>query len=250
MKTKIKVNSLTKLTEGQVHEICKKLENGLGATEIAQKMGDLSLKLIIQQIKCRNIRKRISKDYDFSVKKIRERLNVQQVHEICKMLENGFSPTETAKNMGDLSLVSIIKNIKCRNIWKRISENYNFSVKKNKKLSEKKVKKICELLEQGLGSTEIAKRFGEIKLINNIRQIKSRNSWVNISKNYKFSVKKIKKQKERLSEDRVKEICILLEQGFGQTGIARRFGDLTLVDVVRNIKRRQSWKHISKNYNF
>ena len=78
--------------------------------------------------------------------------------------------------------------------------------------------------------------------------------WVSRSDNLKHAYKqKLRSAKGENnsrcihSERTVKEICSLLQQGLSSSDIRDKGYNYNL---VRNIKKRQNWKHISKNYIF
>lgn len=181
-------NVKAKLTDDQVHEICRLFGKGIGATEIARMMGKPSLKTIIQHIKNRQSWCHISKDYKFSTDEfLKPRLTENQVHEVCKKIEKGMGAAEIAKSLGDSTLRKSIQQIKSSNYWADISKLYDFSkAKRNNKLTDTQVHKICDLLETGMGVMEIAKNFGNSALKQVIQAIKDKRSWKKVSKNYNF----------------------------------------------------------------
>lgn len=177
-----------RLNEKQVYKICKLLEQGIGSTDIAKGLGDVSLKESIQFIKSRTSWGHISKDYIFpTLISYKIRLNEDQVHEVCKKLEKGMGAAEIAKSLGDSTLREAIQQIKGRYYWKNISKLYNIpKVKRNKRLTDIQVHKICSLFEKGLGAAKIAEFFRDRTLIPVIQAIKCRRSWLDISCNYNF----------------------------------------------------------------
>lgn len=96
----------------------------------------------------------------------------------------------------------LIKRIKQGRAYKHISKNYNIDTrnlsklglyKSNQKYSEDVVCEICDLISKGYKHGEILKHFNKQDdktfsfLINRIR---SRKSWIDISKNYRWSYQK------------------------------------------------------------
>lgn len=78
--------------------------------------------------------------------------------------------------------------------------------------------------------------------------------WVSRSENlkhaYKQELRSAKGENNSrclTSEQTVKEICTLLQQGFSSSQIRDKGYKYNL---VRSIKRKQTWKHISKDYTF
>lgn len=75
------------------------------------------------------------------------------VHDICKRLESG----ESVKSVSDCLGVNVktISNINIGNKWKHISEMYNLSPKRQPRITEEDLVKLCELFVDG-GSIEDA----------------------------------------------------------------------------------------------
>lgn len=105
--------------------------------------------------------------------------------------------------------------------------------------SEETIRKICELLEEGVSVTKIPKIVGVNK--NLPVKIKSREVWVEISKEYN-----IPEVKPKMSLDVVIKVCELLQAGLLVTEIER---NLNLGrGVVSHIKRRKTFTDVSKDY--
>ena len=148
-------NPNNKLTEEQIHEICKLIETGeYFDTEIA-KMYNVSY-TNISDIHNGNIWSDIGKQYDLSAKKPLN-LTEEQVHEICKLLEEQrYFSTEIAKMFGTThgNIIAIRKG----KVWKHISSQYNIiDEKAPRKFTKEQIHDICKLLEAGeLTDKEIA----------------------------------------------------------------------------------------------
>ena len=97
--------------------------------------------------------------------------------------------------------------------------------------------------------------------VNHIDGIKTNNiitnlEWVTRSENmihaYSIGLKKPGEEVHFsiITEDTVREICKLLEQSYYPTEISRMLNLENHVSLIREIKRRKNWKHISKDYDF
>lgn len=115
------------------------------------------------------------------------------------------------------------------------------------KLSEDDVLSIYQLLLEGSRACDVAKDFNISKSV--VMGIKTKRSWSHITKSLPDI--SIKAKKKQLSAETVKWVCQLLQEGFGTMEIVRQATN-PLVDEykVHDIKRRRSFKHISKDYNF
>ena len=121
------------------------------------------------------------------------KLTINQVHEICKLIEEGnYYDTEIAK-MYNVSYTNI-SDIHKGKIWTEISKQYNLNVKKPRKFTESDIIEICKLLESGqYFTTEIAKMYNTNH--STICAIRDGKVWVNISKKYNMTKRKSRKSK-------------------------------------------------------
>lgn len=113
---------------------------------------------------------------------------------------------------------------------------------KSKELSEDEVHFICKCLSKGMGHTEIANKYGFPKYA--VYQIKRGENWKYISCQYDFV--EPKKYSTKLSEDKVRTICVSLKEGKSVSIVAKETN--TSYDVVRNISIGKNWRNISKEY--
>ena len=170
---------------------------------------------------------------------MKKSLDDQTVHEICKLLEEGYSNKEISKkydvNKDTISL------IRCGKTHTDISKNYNISKRHNDRLSEETVHKICKSLEEGHSITEISKKYKVER--HNISQIRCGKAHTDISKNYNIN----KLYKDFLSDETVHKICKLLEEGYRNADISIDLG----IDkgIISDIRNGESYSEISKNYN-
>ena len=88
----------------------------------------------------------------------------EQVHEICRYLEQGLSNVEILRKMGfpnDNRHKSLITRVRTGKHWKKISSQYSFSrIPTLRKYSDAYIIRICEHLNTGLRPREIANIFG------------------------------------------------------------------------------------------
>ena len=158
------------LTNEEVHEICKMLEDGIPIKTIASIMTDKiyprkfsnGISDIIYQILGRVIWKSISKDYvfhDYS----RIHLNDNQIHLVCKALEDGYNYDYIIDTVLQLDcdqhkrdrLKETFYNIKRGKAFTHISSNYNISNTRKITLSENDLHTVCEMVARGCSNAEI-----------------------------------------------------------------------------------------------
>lgn len=109
--------------------------------------------------------------------------------------------------------------------------------------TEHQVHMCCKLLERDEYTVDnIAEKIGVNKGV--VARIKTLETWVHISQDYNIPNKR--KIKNNLSENSVREICLLLNSGMKSLHIARKL-DIDR-NVVNRIKYRKSYKDISKKY--
>lgn len=107
-----------------------------------------------------------------------------QCHKICEYLENTNKSMKTIANLV-CTTKKVVSDIYYGKTWTYISKNYDFTHrKKQNKLDEKTVNKICVLLEKGMKSKEISEKLN-VK-IHCVKDIKRHKSWVSVSNKYKF----------------------------------------------------------------
>lgn len=170
------------LTEEQVEEICKRLENGERPKDICKDYGvkEMAIKKIAKGITWRFI----SENYNIHPKNYKFKITEEQAEEICRRLSRGEKARKIAEIVGTTE--GNIRNIiKGRN-WKWISKKYKFPPSgRAKPLKPGQVHKICAMLEtQEYTNQEIADNVGTTTPV--INMIKGRRNWTEISKFYKF----------------------------------------------------------------
>lgn len=110
--------------------------------------------------------------------------------------------------------------------------------------NEEEVRFICDLISQGYRDVDISKMTNLNRRYINLLRHNSAERWKEVVGEYQFSFKK----EERMSPEKVLEICKFLEEGLGVLEVARRCG--THRKNVGNIKARKTFKEISSAFNF
>ena len=183
-------DSPTGITPEDVKKICEMIIAGRKESDIAREMnvGYNS----ITAIKSGRIFKPIAQPYlnrmQASVTDMGKSLNTQQVHEICKLIEEGKGPTEIGKMYGVCE--GTIMKIKDGRIWGTVSKDYDFSKwsekKSGTKLNGEKVHEICKvLLENKYNTDEIGEMFGVSRTT--VNDILCGRTWNQIGCQYDFS---------------------------------------------------------------
>lgn len=117
-----------------------------------------------------------------------------QIRKVCELLQAGYRNKDVAKMTGvEKSYVSSIRNREWR---KDISKDYTWETIKfedrrgsnaaGATIDEEVAKKICKLIQKGLGNKEIADKIGEPCKWWHVRNIRSRKNWIHVSKKYKW----------------------------------------------------------------
>ena len=129
----------------------------------------------------------------FTIKTREGKWNPNEIHYICKMIENGFTSREIynlpwvkSKVSYDSFKILLHHLVSHTKYWVDISSEYNLSNWNSisKVYSDKSVHKICQLLESGMAQKEIENLLGiPLKYISSI---KNRSARTNISSQYKF----------------------------------------------------------------
>lgn len=201
-------HGMSKLTNDEVHMICKMLEDpNVRYEEVLQKINYKVDAGVLKGIAHGRSWTHISCNYSpvsrdqFGENSPNHKLTGAEVHMICKMLEDEKTTYEDiAKQFPHVSIHTII-DIAHGNTWTDISKQYNIPFRyyerpvgvdhHNSKLTEEDVHKICQLLEEG-GHTyeEIANMIGNKVKKDTIFRIKKGDQWTHISCNYNFNKNK------------------------------------------------------------
>ena len=110
-------------------------------------------------------------------------------------------------------------------------------------LTEDKVRKICEKLENGVPTTRIAKEFGVSSSL--IQAIRSKIEWIDIASDYTFPEKK---GNTRLTEQDAVAICEDILLGLSNEEIAVKYG--IKPSYVKDFRLKRTWVKVTQNYNF
>ena len=192
----------TKLSEKEVIKICELLQEGYSTKEIYKKMNFSDKNNIknINRIRNGETWKYISNRYNFeNIKKGNNVFSEKEVIKICELLQEGYNINEIIVKLNiNSNYKNLIRDIRSRKTYKKISDNYNFDLNTNYYTKDRynsidDVIYICELLQEGYNSKQILKKIlnkyndnNKEKYINLIKNIKNRYRWTSISKKYKW----------------------------------------------------------------
>ena len=144
-------NSLSKHTEKEVRFICEKIEQGMRWQDICKTYGmDYNL--------CHNIYTRdawtyISKEYNLPEPKHREGFTDEEIHYVCKRLQNGDGYADIANSMdNDRMTRFMVRGIAKGRCYRSISDQYDIpGLTKYKDLSPNTItEKVKRLFRDGL----------------------------------------------------------------------------------------------------
>lgn len=178
-------------------------------------------------------------------KKIADKLTDEQVHEICKLLQDGLGYTKVADQLN--IPLHIVRDIRYKeNYYADIKSQYTFpQTSKTRVLTSGDVRQICEMLQAGKTSKEITSELHVSDAT--IIAIKSGKIYPEISKLYNIEPPKV--YAKGLRDDQVHKICRMLSQNkYNDREIAK------IIDCnwtqVRDIRLRTRYSDISKRYNW
>lgn len=109
-------------------------------------------------------------------------------------------------------------------------------------LTEEQVIDIYKNLLDGSPNTEMSRKYGITP--STVLSIKKRKNWYYLLKDYPEIP--LKKRGAVVRDDKARKVCELLQQGMDPTPVSEVVG--VSVDVVYDIKRKRSFKHISKDF--
>ena len=109
-------------------------------------------------------------------------LTEAQVHSICQCLQDGMRN----KDVADLHSIhkDVVGHIKKGDIWKQISSQYQFQIKRNKRKSSDFIRKVCEMISFGKTNNEIFAMFDGQITINDVQRIRAKSIHKAISDSY------------------------------------------------------------------
>lgn len=233
------------LTVEQVEYVCSRIIQGYKDYEIFCESGILMS--AINQIRSKRSYTEISSKFnlpEISIRRSADSLSEDEVKYICSLLEDGVTVYEICKILNVTR--HIVNDIKFGRNYTNISCQYNILNKDPDYLPDEIVHKICRLIEAKYEVKEISNILGVNRT--KVASIKQGASHTNISSLYNFQKKK-QYAVNKITDEQVVEICKLLQakQNTNQE-IADKFGISS--SVVRDIKLRYRFKHISKDFNW
>lgn len=182
----------TDYTDEEKHRICKMLEDGYTAKDVADAIGhvyDQNFIRLISKVRTGIRWADISKNYHMP----NVRVTAEEVHDICKLLEDGYTAKEISDELGyDLStsFTSLVSDIRTGKRWKDVSKHYQINPVKTDIAT---IDRICDLMSQGYSSPEIAKALGveyDQKFVTFLSYIRTGRSFRNVSQHYPALFKK------------------------------------------------------------
>lgn len=191
---------------------------------------------------------------------------LKYIHRLVKIEFDGFDP-DPNKNQVDHVDCNKSNNHPSNLEWVTREENAIRGIKNNLyyqfdvKISEEDVEFVCQKLKEGKSYKYISDllypKYNQ-DMVRIIGKIYRGERWKHISQKY-MPFPELEKEhsipsNSVLTEAIVTDICEYLQNGHGITETARYIEDkysidIDLENVIGFIKRRKTWKHISKNYN-
>lgn len=191
-------NARSIYTEAQIREACKLMEDPKNPPRYISKVTKVS-RIVLYEIKKGVAWRHVSKDYNFpktdfvfGSNNVNSRYGDMQVHKVCKLIEDGLYPREIEKRTGVSA--DTVQKIKKKEIWKQISDLYEFpdiDITKGEnhamaKYTSEQIREVCKLLETTSDSYQkIADKTGVRK--DTVFKIAKRGAWSEIAKDYKIS---------------------------------------------------------------
>ena len=143
-------------TDEQIHQVCTMMQSGFNNVEISEAL-DIGYN-VIADIRRGKSWKSISDNYDIALDGHPNRLCTEDdVHEICKLLEEGKKSREISDKLG--ISYNIVSDIRRGKTWTSISQYYNIKPAHEKVDKSKYWDKIDELLLKGYSRKEIREMY-------------------------------------------------------------------------------------------
>lgn len=149
-------------TEQQIRTLCESLSQGKSRQEAVAILGipyDRRATNLINAIIHGRAWTYISKDYNLSMCQLQQTHDVQEIHLICQLIENGLNDKEIKEELlqfgydTKLRFIEGIRHDTGKSAWSPIINQYNFPVKrKSYDLSDQQVEEVCRLLAMGYPS--------------------------------------------------------------------------------------------------
>lgn len=169
-----------RLDDQIVHSICLDLQNGFHNTDIMKKYNLYNS--TISRIRSGELYPQISSQYNIPESKDLEKLRQytdDQVHEVCKLLAEGRTPTEVSQ-ITNVALQRV-NGIKSGTCYRDISSQYSFP-KLTNVITDDQIKTICIGLQEGWRLKDIIEKANVSKYT--IYRIRNRKTHTEISKDY------------------------------------------------------------------
>jgi hypothetical protein len=166
---------------------------------------------------------------------------------------NHIIPNKHLNWVGNLEWVTSAEN-KRHAIEHGLYDNARTSAAgRNSRYTDEQVHAVCKMLEQNKGPKEIAETIGVSQALP--RAIKYMGKWRHISSQYNIPEagslpKRIPgspRKSHRFSEETLRTVCELLEQGYSNSNISKITGVPPYIPY--NIKQGKDWQYIAKDYN-
>lgn len=150
------------------------------------------------------------------------------------------------KDKNDISNLEWVSTID--NIYHALATNLRYNAN-----TEEQVHRVCQLLEKGIFSIREISELTDVSMPNVIK-IKNGVRWKQISSQYNFPeytphyAKGSENKASSITELEAKRICECLEKGFRPMELSKML-DISL-RTISSIFNRETWKHVSYEYNF
>ena len=241
-------NPQTKYPDKMIDDICKELQNGAYKHDVAKKYGVSDV--LVSNLYSKTARKSITSKYDFNksdyVKKPSQslKLSEEQVHEICKYLENKDARLRKACkkfNVSEDLMADIIYDRYMPEITSKYKKSHTAYTHQH--LTNEQVIYICEMLQSGMNVKKIARKIGvEHTTVSAIRNHKN---YTEISKDYDFSKCPLR---ETIDKELTIKIADMLAEGIKPKIVAAKLH--ISIDTVRKVKKHRLGKPWINDYIF
>lgn len=229
-------------TNDEVHFICKALEGGRDFSYIKSHIPHATY-ATVKAIRQGSNYRRISSNYNIIKNNTPAKPNEILAEKICKMLEDGYRIRDICEILNVNRYM--VADIKSGRNYVEISSRYNIPKPEVSAISEEKVHLICKYIENGIPNAEIANKLNIS--IDIVQRIKRGVSFKEISSQYSFSKES---RSTYITDDTARKVCELLEKGYTSYAISKMSEIDATLGAITGIKRKQSFKHISKDYHF
>jgi hypothetical protein len=104
------------------------------------------------------------------------------VHSICKCLQDGMRNKDVSELFGIHK--DLISHIKIGDLWRPISSQYIFRIKRTNRKSSEFIHKVCQAIKEGYNNREIHGMFNREITIHDVQRIRAKNIHTKISDSY------------------------------------------------------------------